>query len=126
MIEENANLFFENAVIKNYSKNNDNYSFSDETTVVKLYENNVFEYFNYNVKSKKENSFLENYNTAINIIKRDRFVTNEIYLCDYKVEDGKYKFYFNYKINNLPIIPSSEIKESTGMSFIYWGCYFKW
>ncbi len=116
MIEENANLFFENAVIKNYSKNNDNYSFSDETTVVKLYENNVFEYFNYNVKSKKENSFLENYNTAINIIKRDRFVTNEIYLCDYKVEDGKYKFYFNYKINNLPIIPSSEIKESTGMS----------
>lgn len=119
MIEKNANIFFDNAATKNYTKNNGNYVFSDETSVVKFYENSVLEYFNYDTKSKEDNSFSANYVSAINLIKQDRFITNEFYLDNYSYNEGQYVFNFNYKINDLPLIPGDELKSSTGInSFI--------
>lgn len=116
MIEKNANLFFDNTVAKNYNKNDGNYVFSDEKTVVKFYDNSVFEYFNYDTKSGDENSFSANYVAAINIIKQDSFITNEFYLDSYSCSDGKYIFNFNYKISNLPLVPGEAVKNSTGMN----------
>lgn len=119
MIEKNANIFFDNTVIKNYTKNNGNYIFSDETTVVKYYNNNVLEYFNYDTKNGDDDGFSANYVAAINIIKQDEFITNEFYLDNYSYNDGQYIFNFNYKINDFPMLPSSEVKSATGMkSFI--------
>ncbi len=119
MIEKNANIFFDNTVSKDYTKNNGNYTFRNETTVVRFYSNSVLEYFNYDTKSKEDHSFSGNYVSAINLIKQDNFVTNEFYLDDYVYNEGQYVFYFNYKINDLPLVPSEEIKNSTGMkSFI--------
>ena len=43
MVERNANIFFDNAVAKDYQKNNDNYTFRNETTVVRFYDNSVLE-----------------------------------------------------------------------------------
>ncbi len=118
-IEKNANIFFDNAATKNYTKNGGNYVFSDETSVVKFYENSVLEYFNYDTKNKDDNSFSANYVAAINLIKRDSFVTNEFFLDSYTYDEGKYVFNFNYKINNLTLVPGENIKTETGMnSFI--------
>lgn len=118
-IEKNANIFFDNAATKNYTKNNGNYVFSDETSVVKFYENSVLEYFNYATKSKEDNSFSANYVAAINLIKQDTFVTNEFFLDSYTYDEGKYVFNFNYKINDLPLVPGEGVKSETGMnSFI--------
>ncbi|MDO4300027.1 MAG: hypothetical protein Q4D26_01405 [Clostridia bacterium] len=116
MIEKNANIFFDNTVVKNYNKNDGNYVFSDEKTVVKFYDNSVFEYFNYDTKSSDENSFSANYAAAINIIKKDSFITNEFYLDSCSFSDGKYIFNFNYKINNLPLVPGEAVKNSAGMN----------
>lgn len=119
MIEKNANIFFDNAATKNYTKNGGNYTFSDETSVVKFYENSVLEYFNYDTKSKEDSSFSANYVAAINLIKRDSFITNEFYLDSYSYNEGQYIFNFNYKINDLTLVPSDEIKNSAGInSFI--------
>ncbi len=116
MIEKNANIFFDNAAAKNYTKNDGTYAFSDESSVVKFYNNNVLEYFNYSTKSKNDSSFTANYVAAINIIKRDSFITNEFYLDRYILNDGQYVFYFNYKINDLTLVPGENIKELTGMN----------
>lgn len=115
-IEKNANIFFDNAATKNYTKDKGGYVFSDETSVVKFYENSVLEYFNYDTKSKEDNSFSANYVAAISLIKRDTFVTNEFFLDSYTYNEGKYVFNFNYKINDLPLVPGENIKSGTGMS----------
>ena len=74
------------------------------------------EYFNYSTKSKTDSSFSANYVAAINIIKRDSFITNEFYLDSYTLKEGQYVFYFNYKINDLTIVPGENIKRLTGMN----------
>lgn len=118
-IEKNANIFFDNAATKNYTKNNDNFVFSDETSVVKFYENSVLEYFNYDTKKGENDSFSANYAAAVNIIMQDKFVTNEFYLKDYSFNEGQYVFKFNYKINNMLLLPGENVREKTGMeSFI--------
>ncbi len=119
VIEQNANVFFDNMSTRDYQKNSDSYTFRNETTVVRYYDNSVLEYFNYAANSKTDNSFSGNYEAAVNIIKMDTFVTNEFYLDSYSFEDGEYVFKFNYKINDLTVVPGESIKEETGMnSFI--------
>ncbi len=116
LVEQNANVFFDNAVTKDYQKNSDNYTFRNETTVVRFYDNSVLEYFNYDTKSGENSSFSANYVAAINLIRQDTFVTNEFYLDSYTFDEGQYVFKFNYKINDFPLIPSDDIMEATGMS----------
>lgn len=116
MMEKNANIFFDNMSAMDYQRSDGNYTFRNETTVVRCYDNSVMEYFNYDAKSDNDNSFYGNYGAAINLIKQDKFVTNEIYLESYEYKDGQYTFRFNFKINNLPLLPGNEIKENTGLS----------
>lgn len=119
MVERNANIFFDNAVARDYQKNNDNYTFRNETTVVRFYDNSVLEYFNYDTKNGDNSGFAANYVAAINLIRQDTFVTNEFYLDSYTFNEGQYVFKFNYKINDLPLVPGDDITEATGMtSFI--------
>lgn len=119
MVERNANIFFDNTFAKDYQKNDDNYTFRNETTVVRFYDNSVFEYFNYDTKSGDNSSFAANYVAAINLIRQDAFVTNEFYLDSYTFSESQYIFKFNFKINDLPIVPGEDITEATGMdSFI--------
>ncbi len=116
MIEENANIFFNNAIAGNYTRNSDGYTFSDETTVVKFSENDVMEYFSYDTKHSSGNSLADNMSAALNMIEQDKFVTNEVYLHSYSYADGQFTFLFNYKLNDLKLLPSEEIKKKTGLS----------
>ncbi len=116
MIEENANIFFNNAIAGNYTRNSDGYTFSDDTTVVKFSENDVMEYFSYDTKRQNGSSFSDDLGAALNIIEQDKFVTNEVYLHSYSYADGQFTFLFNYKLNDLKLLPSEEIKEKTGLS----------
>lgn len=118
-MEKNASIFFDNAVIGTKTKDNESLTFSDESVVVKFYDNKVMEYFSYSAKNGSGTDLYSNYKAAVEMIKRDVFVTNDVYLSRYTNEDGRYIFYFDYKINNMNIMPSDEIKKSTGMnSFI--------
>ncbi len=120
MAEENAENFFDNPVAKWRSDENNALTYSDENTVVKYDRTtNVFEYSNYRVENVYDSSFSANYISALNTISQDRFIKNEFYLTDYSVDNGKYSFQFNYKINDRWLFPGDEIKKKTGLnSFI--------
>lgn len=115
--EENADVFFDNPAGKWKSVDeNGNITFSNENTVIKYYENGVLEYTNYKTGTGGDDSFAANYKAACSIIKKDSFVKNEYYLCSYNDKDGKYVFYFDYKIDDMVIRLGSDLRKSIGMS----------
>lgn len=119
-LEKDINMFFDNPAAKWPSKINDVFTYSDENTVVKYYTNGVLEYSNYKSSNDnlKEIKFSKCYKTALSFLKKDTNIKNEYYLKDYKKEDDRITFYFEYKINNFPIILSDELKSQIGMNSI--------
>ena len=116
MAEKNAEDFFDNPVAKWSSNENNALTYSDENTVVKYDKTaNVFEYSNYRVESKDDSGFSGNYIAAVNAIRQDSFVNNEIYLDSYDSQGSKYTFRFNYKINDRAVIPSMTLSQKIGM-----------
>ena len=115
-IESNANIFFGNPAGKTLSRQNGTYTFSDETAVVKYYSTGVLEYSNYRAGDSGSTDFADNYSAAVRLIARDSFVANQYYLDSFEHNDDTYVFRFNYKINDLSVIMSQELREKTGMS----------
>ena len=117
-IEGNADIFFANPVNKLNIRTGDGYTFSDDNTVVKL-QNDVFEYSSYEVKTGSDD-FDISYLAAVKLLASDSYIRNEYYLYDYKQnEGGGYSFYFNYKLNAMPVVPSEALKKEKDIeSFI--------
>lgn len=116
-LEKNVDIFFDNPAAKWTSTVNDVYTYSDENTVVKYYTNGVMEYSNYKINNdkNKNDSFYEDYCAAIAFLEKDTNIKNEYYLKNYSFEDDKMVFYFDYKVNDFPIILSEEIKNDISM-----------
>ncbi len=112
--EKYIEVFFDNPLTKNTSFINNTYTYNDESIIVKYYPNGVLEYVKYksNVSIDKQDS---PYNIALQFLSKDTNIKNEYYLNDYKIEDEKIIFYFDYKINSLPIELSKEKKQETDM-----------
>lgn len=124
-LESYVNVFFKNPAAKWPSTVNGIYTYSDDNTVVKYYTNGVLEYSGYTANDSKNKgiSFFDNYNSASAFLNRDTNIKNDYYLKDYLVSDGKITFYFNYRLNNIPILLSQLSKKKTGMnSFIEVTC----
>lgn len=120
-LEKNIDIFFSNPAAKWKTSINNVYTYSDENTVVKYYTTGVLEYSNYkasNTSSIKKVSFNDNYLTSANFLENDININNEYYLKNYTIDNEKTIFYFDYKINNFPIILSNELKEKIGMESI--------
>ncbi len=104
--------FFDNQTIEYQSK----YTFSDENIVVKYYPEHVLEYSDYSIANNSLNiNLLGKYYTALSFIKKDTTVINEFYLADYKVEDNIYTFYFDYAINDFPIMLPESLQSKIKM-----------
>lgn len=115
-LEGEVNLFFENPAGKWSTTVNDVINYSDETTVVKFYPQNVLEYSNYSTEGYGEdNDFYANYMGALSLLEADAGVANEYYLRDWAFSNGEYKLYFGYKINDMEVVMSEELLKKTGM-----------
>lgn len=112
-LEKYIDIFFSNHPIKWDTEINNTYTYKDDNTIVKYYPNNILEYINYNTSTIKE---LSPYTIALDFLKKDINIKNEYYLKDYKKIDNEYIFYFDYKINNFPIILSDNLKNKTKMN----------
>ncbi len=112
--EKYVDVFFDSPITKSSSFINNTYTYNDENVIVKYYPNGVLEYVKYksNIGIGSEDS---PYNIALQFLAKDNNIKNEYYLQDYKIEENKVIFYFNYKINNFPIILSEDKKLQTGM-----------
>jgi len=110
-IEKNINTFFENPAAKlEYMGDYNVYTFVDADTVVKYYQNDVLEYSNY-LTGSIETNLLKSFGTALSFIKSDKLIVNEYYLADFAQEDNEYTFYFDYVVNNFPMILPDEYKR---------------
>lgn len=110
-IENQITMFFTNPDLIYTSMPNGIFTFSDEYTVVKYYDNHILEYNNYLVDYKaKSDGFLYDYSAAINFIENDLNVVNNYYLSEFKETNKTSKFYFDYSINNLDMTLSNILR----------------
>lgn len=119
-VEKNADVFFDNPIGKTATKSKGVETFGDESTVVKYYSSGVLEYSNYKVETERENTFANNYISALSVLKKDVYLDNEFYLDSYTVDNnGNYIFYFDYKTEDLKLKPAESLSSEIGMnSFI--------
>ncbi|MCD7855247.1 MAG: hypothetical protein LUG66_06495 [Clostridiales bacterium] len=115
-----AGSYFENPVLKWTSIDEGVYTFSDESTVVKLYPAGVMEYSSYaRSTAVKTASLGEKLLAAESFLDNEPNLKNEYFLREYKTEDDRTVFYFDLKINGYILELSAEMKEKTGLeSFI--------
>ena len=109
-IRSNMESFFDNpsAVI---DATTETIASGDENTIVKYYSNDVLEYTSYKWDSKNT-GLLDDYALALDFIaKRDVRMTNEIYLSHCDELNGERHFYFDYVVNDLPVIFSEQLKS---------------
>lgn len=110
-LESAADGFFDNPAVK-WSNVSDNvYSYSDENNVVKYYLNGVLEYAGYNsTETNGEQNVLRNYAAAVDFLKKDSSLQNDVVLTSVSEAADKTVFYFDYSINNTPAVLSGELK----------------
>ena len=115
--EKYVDVFFDSPLTKSSSFINNTYTYNDENVIVKYYPNGVLEYVKYksNIGVTNEES---PYNIAIQFLAKDTNIKNDFNLKDFKVEDNKTVFYFDYKINNFPITLSQAKMEELEMQSI--------
>ena len=109
-IRANMMTFFDNPSAV-YDATTETIASGDENTIVKYYSNDVLEYTSYKWDSKSTD-LLDDYAVALDFIaKRDVLMTNEIYLSYCDELKGERHFYFDYVVNDLPVIFAEQLKS---------------
>ncbi len=82
----------------------DSFVFSSDDIIIKYFSNNILEVSYYNGGGSEKTSLANSYGIARAFINNDLYITNEIFLQEYEVDDGKYTFYFDYYVDGLPVV----------------------
>jgi len=104
-VQDQVSHFFSNpASIRQLSDRNV-WIYRDASAVVRYYDANVLEFINYRaIDRNAPTSFVNDFAAAIQFIDRDPRVINDIYLADFREDGSRNIFYFNYVINNTPLV----------------------
>jgi len=89
--------------------------YSDENQVLRFNTNNTVEYVNYR-RSSENSSLAMDFGAAKRFIGRDTTVVNDIFLARITDMGDVRVFYFDYTINNFPILLSRGVRENTGLN----------
>lgn len=103
LVGRNLYMFFDNPASVWQDNRNGILTYSDENIVVQYFPDNTLEYINYR-QGTTQGDLVSDFDTAIRFINRDTMVINEFYLSNYIEENNRRIFYFDYVINNLPIV----------------------
>jgi len=102
--EQISHLFSNPASISQLTDRNV-WIYRDASAVVRYYDANVLEFINYRAIDRNvPTSFVNDFATAIRFLNRDPNVINDTYLADFREEGSRNIFYFNYVVNNTPLI----------------------
>ncbi|MDR0999596.1 MAG: hypothetical protein LBL96_02145 [Clostridiales bacterium] len=111
-IEDQIDIFFLNPASKMATLGVDDvYTYSDEYTVVKYYQNDVLDYSNYRA-GETQLGFLRSFELAYDFIMKDPLVNNEFFLSAYEETDSGTTFFFDYAIKELPILLPDDYKKN--------------
>jgi len=81
------------------------YTFSTRNSMVRYLENSVLEYTSYRTIGRTaSDSFMADFSAALDFVKKDTNVINEIYLRKHEQLGRENVFWFDYVINNHPIV----------------------
>lgn len=114
-LENIADSFFDNPAVKWSSVVNNIYSYSDEYNVVKYSLNGLLEYYGYNTGDDSEQNAAHNYAAALEFLKKDKGIKNDIILSSVNINKERTQFYFDYAVNGIPAYMSEELKNGLGM-----------
>ena len=117
-IRERVSGFFSNPAAIRDIPTYDVWVYRDVNTVVRYYVTHVLEYISYRpIDRGMPTTFLDDYVVAVQFIERDHLVTNEMYLADFREENGSRIFYFNYVVNNMPITMPENWPENSPLTY---------
>ena len=85
------------------------YTFSNRNTMVRYLENSVLEYISYRTVGRTApDNFMADFSAALAFIKNDTGVINEIFLQEYESLGRAHVFWFDYVIDDRPLILTQE------------------
>jgi len=114
---ERVAVFFSNPAAINPIVSGDVWLYRDVNTVVRYYVTHVLEYNNYRALDRSiPSNFVNNYLAALQFIEQDQLVTNESYLLNFRQEGGQYVFYFNYVVDNIPLVMPQNWPQNAALS----------
>lgn len=115
-VEQIAKGFFWNFSV-DWSSSDElgNFLFSDHETVVKYFPKmQVLEYYNYasyGGNDLQDIGLLEGYQIACDFLKNDSSLSTNVYLANIRKKNEETIYYFDYAVDNLPIIFSEAVKN---------------
>lgn len=115
-LEEKAYMFFNNFSAKKSTMEDGTYVFSDDTSIVKYYPSGILEYFNYEVKEEESQTLASAYSVAREFMTNNKIISTEVFLSNVIINSEGLTFYFDYTVNNMPVILSDNIKNATALS----------
>jgi len=108
-IRSQVEHFFDNPGTINHGLSGSGiYTFSNLTTVVRYLPGHVIEYTNFRTLGHTSSAgFVGDFSAALTFITNDPNVTNEIYLAGYDNMGRENIFWFNYVMNDFPLVLTS-------------------
>lgn len=118
-LEMYIDQFFDSSTSKwSETDNTGTYLFSDDDIVVKYMTTGLLEYYNYEPIDRSINqSFITSYSAAKSFIEQDTSLKTDVYLADWQINEDEAVYYFNYTVNNMPLIPSDVLSNMTDMKY---------
>ena len=109
--------FFNNTSVVQKSNNTPmGFMFSNENTVVKYFMTGILEYYNYETSfSKEEQTLATAYSVSNEFLKKDKSLNTEVSLSGIELSSEGLIFYYDYALDNFPMILSNSLKEKLNM-----------
>jgi len=114
-VGRNLYMFFENQAAVWANNRDDIFIYSDENIVVQYFQNGILEYINYR-QGTTQGNLLSDFDVAKRFISRDTMIINEFFLAGFSEKEHERVFYFDYTINNFPIIFTEAFKKHMGIT----------
>jgi len=97
--------FFDNPATINSEIPGGIYTFRNFNTVVRYLPGDVVEYTSFRtIGNAAHAGFVADFSAALAFVTRDPNVTNEIFLAGYEARNREHVFWFNYVVNNFPLV----------------------
>lgn len=85
------------------------YTFTTRNTMIRYLENAVLEYTSFRTFGRTaQGNFMDDFSAALAFIASDPHVTNEVFLQNHEPRGRGHIFYFNYVIDNRPLVLTEE------------------
>ena len=118
LLENSVDSFFKNLEADwNRVDETGTFVFSDETVVVKYYPKGILEYYSYGTyDTEVSTDIATGYQICKNFMKNDTSLSTEVYLSGIEINRNDIIYYFDYVVDNYPILLSEATQKEFEIS----------